>query len=333
MVSLSKMISAYWLEKRQSHWNRLEKLLDQAGQQGLKSLTRMELQELGLLYRQAAADLSALREDRTGKAYARSLNLLLARAHNTIYSGQKSSPWGIVRFYRDTYPLIFRRNTGVIGAAFLLFVAGGLAGMTLSATHLAFMHQLLGPRMMDSIEHHKMWTDSVVAVKPLASSAIMTNNISVSFVAFAGGITFGLYTVFAMIFNGVLIGTVGVACWIGGMSLSLWSFVAPHGVLELPAIFIAGGGGLRIAQGMLFPGWLPRRDSLAKASGEAIRLLMGVIPMLVVAGLLEGFFSPMPYPPAIKFTAAASIAVVFYSYLIFCARGSEESKEIGESGD
>lgn len=324
MISLSKMISAYWLEKRQSHWNRLERLLDQARQQGLKSLTRMELQELGLLYRQAAADLSALREDRSGKAYARSLNLLLARAHNTIYSGQKSSPWNIVHFYRDTYPRVFRRNFGLVTTAFLLFVAGGLAGMILSATHPSFMHAFLGPRMMDSIEHHKMWTDSVVAVKPLASSAIMTNNLSVSFMAFAGGITAGMFTVYSMVFNGVLIGTVGVACWIGGMSLSLWSFVAPHGVLELPAIFIAGGGGLRIAQGMLFPGWLPRRDSLAKASGEAVRLLMGIIPMLIVAGMLEGFFSPSPYPPALKFSVAGGIAVVFYSYLIFCARGEEK---------
>ena len=329
MISLSKMISAYWLEKRQSHWNRLEQLLDQTRQQGLKSLTRMELQELGLLYRQAAADLSALREDRSGKAYARSLNLLLARAHNTIYSGQKSSPWSIVHFYRDTYPRIFRRNISLIAAAFLLFVAGGLAGMTLSATHPAFMHALLGPRMMDSIEHHKMWIDSVVAVKPLASSYIMTNNLTVSFMAFAGGITAGLFTVYSMVFNGVLIGAVGVACWFGGMSLSLWSFVAPHGVLELPAIFIAGGGGLRIAQGMLFPGWLPRRESLAKAGGEAVRLLLGVIPMLIVAGMLEGFFSPSPYPPALKFSVAAGIAVVFYSYLIFCARGPEKTKEIG----
>ncbi len=104
------MISAYWLEKRQSHWKRLERLLDQARDQGLKSLTRLELQELGLLYRQAAADLSALRQDPSGKSYARTLNLLLARAHNTIYSGQKSSAKGILHFYRNTYPRIFRRN-------------------------------------------------------------------------------------------------------------------------------------------------------------------------------------------------------------------------------
>src|SRR5258708_38763389 len=106
--------------------------------------------------------------------------------------------------------------------------------------------------MMETIDRHKMWTDSVVGISPLASSAIMTNNLTVSFVAFAGGITAGLFTVYMMVFNGVMIGAVGTACWLGGMSLPLWSFVAPHGVLELPAIFIAGGAGFCLYPGMWF---------------------------------------------------------------------------------
>ncbi len=320
------MISTYWLEKRQKHWNRLERLLDQARQQGLKSLTRLELQEMGLLYRQAAADLSTLREDPSGRSYSRSLNLLLARAHNNIYSAQKSSPWNIVQFYRDTYPRIFRRNMALINTAFLLFVAGGIAGALLSITNPSFMHTFLGPRMMDTIDHHKMWTDSVVGVKPLASSAIMTNNLSVTFFAFAFGITAGVGTVYMMVFNGVMIGVIGVACWLGGMSIPLWSFVAPHGILELPAIFVAGGAGLRIAQGMLFPGWLPRGQSLSLAGGEAVRLLLGCIPMLIVAGILEGFFSPSPYPPALKFAVAAIVGSIFFSYIVFCARGGQKDE-------
>lgn len=315
------MISAHWLEKRQSHWNRLEFLLDQVRNQGLKSLTRLELQELGLLYRQAAADLSALREDPSGKSYARTLNLLLSRAHNIIYSGQKSSAWGIVQFYRFTYPRIFRRNLGLINLAFLLFLVGALGGMLLALTRPDYMHVFLGPRMLDTIERHKMWTDSVVGVAPAASSAIMTNNLAVSFIAFASGISAGVFTAYLMLFNGVMIGVIGTACWLAGMNLPLWSFVAPHGVLELPAIFIAGGAGLRIAQGMLFPGLLSRRDSLAQAGGEAVRLLMGTVPVLIVAGCIEGFVSPSQ---AIewqwKFAMAAANAVIFFSYLFFAAR-------------
>src|SRR5215813_5197075 len=120
-LSLGTMISTYWLEKRQSHWKRLEQLLAQVKESGLTSLTRAELQELGLLYRQAAADLSTLREDPTGKSYARFLNLLLSRAHNTIYAGEKSSARGIVHFYRHTWPQIFRDNLKLNTVAFLLF--------------------------------------------------------------------------------------------------------------------------------------------------------------------------------------------------------------------
>jgi uncharacterized membrane protein SpoIIM required for sporulation len=316
------MISTYWLEKRQTHWKRLEHLLDQVQKEGLRSLTRSELQELGLLYRQAAADLSALREDASGKSYARSLNLLLSRAHNIIYSGEKSSARGIVYFYRHTYPQIFRKNLRLITISFLLFMVGGLAGMLLALTHPDYMRMFLGPRMMETIDRHKMWTESVVSVAPAASSGIMTNNITVSFITFAWGITAGIGTVFSLVFNGVMLGVVGTACWLNDMSLSLWSFVAPHGVLELPAIFIAGGAGLRIAQGMLFPGLLSRQDSLAKAGGEAVRLLMGTVPILIIAGSIEGFISPSALPWQWKFTLAGAVAVIFFSYLFFCARGA-----------
>jgi uncharacterized membrane protein SpoIIM required for sporulation len=315
------MISAYWLGKRQGHWDRLGRLLDQVRDQGLASLTRLELQELGLLYRQAAADLSALREDPSGKSYARSLNLLLSRAHNTIYSGQKSSAGGIVRFYRYTYPAVFRRNLGLITVAFLLFVAGAVAGTLLSVTHPEYMRLFLGPRMMETIDRHKMWTESVVGIKPLASSAIMTNNISVAFTTFAFGITAGVGTIYMMVFNGVMLGVVGSACWFGGMSLPLWSFVAPHGILELPAIFIAGGAGLRIAQGMLFPGLLSRRDSLARAGLEAVQVLLGTVPVLVIAGCIEGFISPSPNIGwQWKFALSATVGTIFFSFLFFAAR-------------
>jgi uncharacterized membrane protein SpoIIM required for sporulation len=326
------MISTYWLEKRQSHWKRLEHLLDQVQSSGLRSLTRLELQELGLLYRQAAADLSTLREDPTGKSYARFLNLLLSRAHNTIYAGEKSSARGITHFYRHTYPQIFRDNLKLITVAFLLFAVGSLAGMLLALTQPDYMRLFLSPRMMDTIEQHKMWTDSVVSVAPAASSQIMTNNISVSFVAFAYGITAGAGTVLSMVFNGVLLGVVGTACWLNNMSLSLWSFVAPHGVLELPAIFIAGGAGLRIAQGMLFPGLLSRQDSLAKAGGEAVRLLMGTVPVLVIAGLIEGFISPSSLGWQWKFSLAGAVGVIFFSYLFFCARGGDAQVSSQPSG-
>jgi uncharacterized membrane protein SpoIIM required for sporulation len=314
------MISTHWLEKRKPHWDRLEQLLDQSSRRGLRSLQRSELQELGLLYRQIAADLATLREDRGSVHFARYLNQLLARAHNIIYSARSASPSAIIRFFLVTYPAVFRRNLGYVEVAFMIFAASALVGAVLTYQDPDFKLSILGPQMVQTIEKREMWTHSIVAVKPLASSAIMTNNIGVGFLTFALGITAGLGTIYMVIFNGLLIGVIGMACHLSGMSLQLWEFVAPHGVLELPAIFIAAGGGLRIAAGLLFPGFLPRRESLVRAGSEAVQLLLGTIPILIVAGTIEGFVSPSGLATRLKFSLAASLFVLLLIYLFGMGR-------------
>jgi uncharacterized membrane protein SpoIIM required for sporulation len=107
-----------------------------------------------------------------------------------------------------------------------------------------------------------------------------------------------------------------VACWREGMSLPLWSFVAAHGVLELPAIFIAGGAGLGIAKGLLFPGVLPRKASLVQAGAKSVRLVLGTIPMLLIAGLVEGFVSPSGLAPSMKFLLAGGLGTLLVLYLM-----------------
>ena len=309
------MISVAWLKKRQPYWARLESLLALVKKDGLHALGRSELRELGLLYRQTATDLSAVRGDPHSVQQARYLNQLLGRAHNALYSGQKKTVRGVVEFYIHEYPSIFRRFLPYTLAATAIFAVGAIAGSLVTLANPDFMREFLGPAMVQTIEKHEMWTHSVVSMKPQASSMIMTNNLSVSFMAFAAGITAGIGTLYLLFFNGVMLGVIGVACGMNQMSIPLWSFVAPHGVLELPAIFIAGGAGLRVAQALLFPGTLSRRDSLARGGTEAVRLLVGVIPMLIVAGSIEGFFSPSSVPAGLKFLTAAAVATIFVIYV------------------
>jgi uncharacterized membrane protein SpoIIM required for sporulation len=309
------LISTRWLDKRKPYWNRLEQLLDQGARKGLSSLGRSELQEVGLLYRQIAADLAALREDRGSVHFARYLNQLLARAHNIIYSANKTSPSAIISFFTVTYPRVFRRHWRYVQIALLIFAVSAAVGAALTYQDPDFKLSIIGPQMVQTIEKREMWTHSIVGIKPLASSAIMTNNISVGFMTFALGITGGLGTIYMMLFNGLMLGVIGMACHQSGMSLQLWSFVAPHGVLELPAIFLAGGAGLRIATGLLFPGYLPRRESLARAGTDAVQLLLGTVPMLIVAGTIEAFVSPTGLRMALKFGMAAALFALLLAYL------------------
>ena len=309
------MISTRWVEKRRPFWNRLEQLVSASGRSGVSVLSPTDIQELALLYRQIASDLASVREDPTATSLAQYLNQLLGRAHNIIYMGRKSDRRNILTFYRDTYPAIFRQTFPDTMAATLLFLCAAVAGCLLCFSDPSFPRYLLGPHMMASIDQHKMWTESIVTIKPVASSQILTNNLTVSFITFTLGITAGLGTVWMMLLNGLLIGVVGVACWQAAMSQSLWSFVAPHGVLELPAIFIAGGAGLGLARGLLFPGALPRRESIVRAGDRSVKLFLGTIPLLLIAGFIEGFISPTNLPVPLKFGLAAALFTLLVLYL------------------
>jgi uncharacterized membrane protein SpoIIM required for sporulation len=321
----SPVLSSRWIEKRKAHWQRLETLLARGHQHGgVSRFTHEELRELALLYRQTAADLSSAREHRVDAHLATYLNQLLGRAHNVIYSGTRPRPRGLLRFYAVTFPQVFRATWRYTFAATVLFALGGVAGTALSLADPGFQRFVLGGQMMDTIERREMWTHGIVAIKPLASSQITTNNLSVSFAAFAMGITAGIGTAWMMLLNGALIAVIGVACFRAGLSVSLWSFVAPHGSLELPAIMIAGGAGLILARGLLDPGTLPRREALAQAGGRAVRLLLGVIPMLIVAGAIEGFISPEAIAPPTKFVIGAALFTLLVMYLAGAGRSVTE---------
>ncbi|MGA8731767.1 MAG: stage II sporulation protein M [Terracidiphilus sp.] len=312
---MTHILSNQWIRKRRPHWDRLASLLAQSDQVGLSQLSRAELQELALLYRQVAADLSVLRHDATARTYADHVNQLLARAHHIIYSRQKTSWATLFRFMRDEYPAIFQRQLPFVAASLLVSVGWGVLGAVLTSARPEFMRHFVGPGMIATMERHEMWTKSVVSVAPMASSHIMTNNLSVSFVTFAGGIAFGLGTFFYLYVNGMMLGVIGAACHQYGMSILLWSFVAPHGALELPSILIAGGAGFRLGYAMLFPGTLRWKDSVAQGGIEATRLVSGIIPLLVIAGILEGFFSPSRAPVWLKFTVGGLLFTLLLVWL------------------
>lgn len=316
------MISTRWLEKRKPYWTRLEEYVNRTKGHGIAALDHSELKSLGLLYRQTASDLAIVREDTTSAQLALYLNSLLGRAHNLIYMGQRPKMSGVRRFYSQTFPQTFRETLPQTMLAFGIFAVTGIAACILTLHDPSFAHRLLGAQMMETIDRREMWTQSIVTVKPLAASRIMTNNLSVTFATFALGITCGLGTALMMVINGLLIGVIGAATFRAGMAGQLWSFVAPHGVLELPAIFIAGGAGFEIARGFLFPGFLPRGESLSQSGGRAARLLLGTIPMLLVAGVIEAFLSPSNLAAPLKLMFAS---LVFAALVVYLNLGRGES--------
>jgi uncharacterized membrane protein SpoIIM required for sporulation len=148
------------------------------------------------------------------------------------------------------------------------------------------------------------------------ASRIIANNVQVTFAAFAFGVTAGIGTLLLLLLNGVSLGGVfGLYASKGILSL-LVAFVAPHGVLELSAICIAGGGGLLIAAALLLPGQRTRKRALVENSRRAIRLIAASSLLLIVAGSLEGLVSPIPtWSLSAKLAVSAATAVLFVAYL------------------
>jgi len=153
--------------------------------------------------------------------------------------------------------------------------------------------------------------------RPVMATSIIANNVQVTFAAFAMGITFGLGTVLVLVTNGVSLGGVMGLYVSKGIGSLLVKFVAPHGVLELSAICIAGGAGLLLAAALLIPGNRPRSEALRDNARRAIRLIAASTVMLLVAGSLEGFVSPIEtWPLSWKLGVSAVTAVAFAIYLM-----------------
>jgi uncharacterized membrane protein SpoIIM required for sporulation len=128
--------------------------------------------------------------------------------------------------------------------------------------------------------------------------------------------TFGLGTLYLMVLNGLMVGTLAGLCYTHGLSVPFWSFVLPHGVIELTAIFIAGGAGFLLGVALLFPGDLPIKDALHKRERQAGRLILGCVPLLVIAGFVEAFFSPLHVDAGLKFGMAGLLLALLLCYLL-----------------
>lgn len=313
-----------WVASRQLHWQKLEELLKQIETRGLPSLSREQLQSLGRLYRSAASDLSRARAMGLGPDVVRYLNNLVVKGHNQVYQNQRSRWSDLWHFLWITFPSVFRRNFLYVLVSFFLF-AGPMFATWLfvlkdvNFAHLEIQqgHPLVSDELWSYVEKKKLWTDTVEHESPAASSFIATNNIKVSLVAFVMGVTFGLGTLYVLVTNGMLIGGTFAVCQVYGMAGRLAAFVAPHGVFELSAIFISGGAGLMLAKGMLFPGRLKRGDSMRMMAKEAAILFLGCVPLLLIAGAIEGHISPRTdLPQEFKYMVSMATAFCLLLYLL-----------------
>ncbi len=313
-----------FIEERRADWERLDQLVKKAGG-GLGRLTKVDLRELGALYRQASSDLARAQSAATGNPeLIEYLTGLVVRAHGIIYRPEQARLKHVWNFFAREYPQLVRQEWRPILLAVLVAVLPALWCYLMAKLDPQFLEAVSPPGLRERLEKGELWVYRVNPIAPAAASFIMTNNIGVAFTFFALGITFGLGTLWALIMNGLSFGVVAVVVGQTRMATEFWAFVAPHGALEIPTAFIEGGAGFILGAALLFPGDMKRKDALVARGRVAVKLALASVPFLVIAGLLEGFFSPLPpasLAPGAKFVVGGALFALFLLYLLRAGAG------------
>jgi uncharacterized membrane protein SpoIIM required for sporulation len=307
-----------FIASREKDWKRLETLL--ARRRGRDSLNADEVRELGNLYRAITSDLAIARRDYPQQRVTTFLNQLTLRTHSFIYQQDVSDLRPLVRYWTHTLPQTFRDTWLFTFVAFLMFFVPAAVGFTLAANNPSIASPLGLDGQRQILSEGEVWTNIPIEERPYISGLIMANNIRVAILAFGGGVGFGVFTVYVLITNGLTIGaTLGLAAHYG-LGNTLVEFMVGHGMIELSIIFIAGGAGLQLGWALLNPGPYTRRDGLALAARRAITLLLCAFPLLIIAGLIEGFVSPSDFPFIGKLAVSLGTGVILYGYLALVSR-------------
>jgi uncharacterized membrane protein SpoIIM required for sporulation len=308
---------AHFLDERAPVWRELEDLVRVAGRRPRK-LGAERILRLGELYRSSAADLALARQRWPRDPAVSRLEELVSRARHLVYAAPRRRLSPISFFGTGYWKLVAGRPVLLAVSAILVFAPAALAaGWALDDPGAA--GGLVPAEYRSVAEPRTEGTDLGFTADEEAGTAaqIFTNNIRVTLVAFAGGISGGIITAAVLLFNGVLLGTVAGLAWGAGNGRPFFELVVAHGVLELSCIVVAGAAGLRLGWALVDPGRLPRVLSLRREAERTLLIAVGTAPWLVVAGLVEGFLTPSGLGLGNAIAIGAFLGTVYWSLLLW----------------
>ena len=324
-----------FVDERTPLWSELERALVSVEQRGISALGLDGARHFGKLYRAVSSDLLVARGELVDVSIVDYLNDLVARAYAHVHAGSGNKARKLPDFFLREFPALFRAEWRLVTLSAVLFFAGCAVG----AVAMAVDPQAAGVLIP---EDHQQRTPAERVAEDEGgeghtgdegaafSSFLFTHNIQVTFLVFALGLTFGVGTVSVMFYNGVPLGALAMHYQHYGKGLFFWAWILPHGIPEITQIIIAGASGLVLARGLLVPGRLGRKDAVVAEARRAVRLIVGGMPILILAGLIEGTISQIheptiPYPLKLAFAVVVGTAV--WAYLLFAGRSAGATRK------
>jgi uncharacterized membrane protein SpoIIM required for sporulation/uncharacterized RDD family membrane protein YckC len=288
---------------------------------GLRALAAVEIPAFAARYREVAADLARARTYRVSPEVIAYLERLVAAGHNALYRARARRRLPIAPYVFRDFPAAVVESWPYVLVAFLLFTIPAAVGYAVLRERPELAEEIAPPVMVSRAEQAAErqargigYVETENEERPVLASWIISNNIMVCLAALAGGLVGGILTVLSLVYNGLSLG-IGFGVFANHHAAGyLATFIAGHGVLELTAIFISGGAGLRLAQALVAPGDLTRKDALVLQGAIAVRMIGAVVCLLSVAGAIEGLLSASDAPAAYKFAVSAASAVLLACY-------------------
>jgi uncharacterized membrane protein SpoIIM required for sporulation len=304
-----------FIDTHQAEWARLA-ALSMTARRGPRQLEPGELDELVALYQRVSGHLARARTAYADPALHARLTSVVAEANAAIYGGRPRARASLRRFATETFPTAMwesRRYLAV--AAAWLFVPAIAIGWWLQGSEQA-LDAAVSPADRAALLESEFVDYYSQAPAEQFSTLVLTNNIRVSLVAFALGCLLCLPGIAILAYNGLNIGVVGAVFVDAGEPGTFFGHIAPHGFLELTAIAVTAAAGLRVGWAMIAPGDRRRGDAVAAEGRAAVVLVLGCIPVFVVAGIIEGFVTPAPVPLGLRAFVGFLAWVAFMTFTL-----------------
>ena len=303
-----------YLARNQEAWTRLQQLTRRA-RRGPSHLSAEELDELVRLYQRTSAHLSYVRTYYRDAGLTARLTTLVADAGAVIYGARGGTMKAVGRFFAATFPAaVWHNRRFVLVAAALTFLPSLALGAWLAGSDRA-----VDASAPDAVREAYVEEDfeAYYSSEPAGQFAakVFVNNVQVSIMAFAAGILLCVVTAGILVVNGANLGFAAGLFYAAGEAPRFWGLILPHGLLELTAVVVAGGAGLRLGWTIIDPGDRLRGEALAEEGRRAVVIVLGLILAFAIAGLIEGFVTGSPLPTSVRVGIGVTVEVAFLLYV------------------